>query len=148
MVYSKARTVAEYLKELPEDRRKVVSSLRKLIVRHLPKGYEERVNWGMITYELPLERFPDTYNKQPLCYLALAAQKNYNALYMMGVYADKEQSRWLREEFKKEGKKLDIGKSCLRFRALDDLPLDAIGRIIASTPPKKMIALYEASRKR
>jgi len=109
MVYGKARTVAEYLKELSDERRKVVSAMRKLIVKHLPKGYKEKLNWGMITYELPLERFPDTYNKQPLCYLGLAAQKNYNALYLMGAYADKQQARWLKDEVKKAGKKLDMG---------------------------------------
>ena len=144
MPRSRAGTVAEYLKELPEDRRKVVAALRKLILKNLPKGYEESVNWGMISYEVPLSRFPDTYNGQPLSYAALAAQKNYFALYLMNAYW---QGDFLRSEFKKAGKKLDMGKSCIRFRSLDDLPLPAIGKVIASTPVDQYVALFEKSRR-
>ncbi|HEX5724748.1 MAG TPA: DUF1801 domain-containing protein, partial [Longimicrobiaceae bacterium] len=105
-------------------------------------------NWGMISYEVPLERFPRTYNGQPLGYAALAAQKNYYALYLTSVDGDAEKESWLEEEFRKAGKKLDMGKSCLRFRTLDDLPLDVIGRAIASTPPDALIARHEAVRKK
>lgn len=145
---SSAATVDEYLAELPADRREVVSRVRDEVVRNLPEGYRESVGWGMICYTIPLERYPNTYNKQPLSYAALAAQKNHYALYLTSPYMDEGQGRWLEEEFRRAGKKLDMGKSCLRFRKLDDLPLDVIGRAIASTPPDELIARYEASRRR
>jgi hypothetical protein len=101
------------------------------------------MSWGMINYGLPLSHYPNTYNGQPLAYVALAAQKNYYALYLMGPYMDSEQGKQLADAFKKAGKKMDMGKSCLRFRTLDDLPLDAVGRAIASMPPEALIARYE-----
>ena len=145
---SKATTVAEYLASLPEDRRKVVSKVRSVIRKHLPKGYKENIGWGAITYEIPLTRLPDTYNGQPLCYAALAAQKNYYALYLMGPYGDPKQRATLEDAFQKAGKKLDMGKSCVRFKDVDDIPLPAIGKLIASVPAEKWIAMYEASRKK
>jgi Domain of unknown function (DU1801) len=146
MATSKAATVEAYLAELPEDRRAVVSAVRDVVLRNLPEGYVESMAFGMIGYAIPLERYPDTYNKQPLAYAGLAAQKNYYALYLLGAYQDSAQEKALREAFAAAGKKLDMGKSCLRFKKLDDLPLDAIGRIIASTPPEAHIAQYEAAR--
>ena len=148
MVRSRAATVEEYLEELPADRRTVVAAVRDVVVRNLPAGYREGMNWGMIAYEVPLERYPNTYNGQPLLYAALAAQKNYFALHLMAAYENTKQGIRLREEFKKAGKKLDMGKSCVRFRKLDDLPLDVIGQVIARTPPEKYIAYYEATRPR
>lgn len=148
MARSNAATVEQYLAELPAERREVVSKVRELVRRNLPQGYTETMNWGMISYELPLERYPNTYNGQPLSYVALAAQKNYYALYLMSAYQDSEQGKQLADAFKRAGKKLDMGKSCLRFKTLDDLPLDAIGRIIASMPPEKWIAQFEAARAR
>lgn len=145
MSSSKAATVEAYLRALPEDRRAVVSAVRDVVLKHLPEGYREAMNWGMISYEIPLERYPDTYNKQPLGYVALAAQKHYYVLYLIGSYDDPARAR-LEEGFARAGKKLDMGKSCLRFRALDDLPLDAIGEAVASTPPAAFIAQYEAGR--
>lgn len=145
---SKAQTVAGYLRELPPDRREVVSALREIILKHLPRGYRESMNWGMISYEIPLEDYPNTYNGRPLGYLALAAQKNHYSLYMMGVYQDPGQQAELKEGFRKAGKKLDMGKSCLRFKKLDDIPLDVIGNLIAAVSPEAMIARYETSRKR
>jgi hypothetical protein len=146
MVQSKAATVAEYLKELPEDRRAAVAAVRKVILKNLPKGYKESMNFGMICYEIPLKRYPDTYNKQPLCYAALASQKNHMAVYLMGVYGSTKLAAWFRAAFEKAGKKLDMGKSCVRFRKLDDLPLDAIGHVIAQVTPEQYIEVYEASR--
>ncbi len=146
MVQSTAKTVDDYIEALPEDRRAVVRQIRKLIRSNLPKGYEEAVNWSMLSYQIPLARYPETYNKQPLGYVALAAQKNYFALYLLGANSDPEQRQALEEAFAKEGKKMDMGKSCLRFKTAEDLPLDALGKLIASTPPEAMIALYEASR--
>jgi uncharacterized protein YdhG (YjbR/CyaY superfamily) len=148
MFQSKAATVAEYLDALPEDRRDTVVKLRKLVKRHMPKGYAEEMAWGAITYSIPLSRFPDTYNGQPLCYAALAAQKNHCSLYLMNVYGDAAKRKELEAAFKKAGKKMDAGKSCIRFQTIDDLPLEAIANVIASTPPDVYIKIYEASRKK
>lgn len=148
MVSSNAPTVDEYLAELPPERRSIVASVRDLVRRNLPDGYRETMNWGMISYEIPLERYPDTYNKQPLGYAALAAQKNFYTLYLNSVYQDADRKKWLEREFKKAGKTLDMGKSCLHFKRLEDLPLDVIAKVIGSTPPEKLIEQHEASRKR
>jgi hypothetical protein len=145
MATSKAATVEQYLAELPEDRREVVSAVRDMVVRNLPDGYRESMAFGMIGYGIPLERYPDTYNKQPLSYAAIAAQKNYYALYLMTGYGG-EGEQAVRDAFEEAGKKLDMGKSCIRFKKLDDLPLEALGRIIAATPPEAYIAHYEAVR--
>ena len=148
MATSRASTVEEYLDELPPERRTVVATVRDAIRKKLPKGYREAMNWGMITWEVPLERYPDTYNGQPLTYAALAAQKNYYAVYLNCLYQDSEDDKRFRAEFAKAGKKLDMGKSCVRFKTLEDLPLDVIGKTIASVPPDEFIAQYEASRKK
>jgi len=148
MAPSEVSTVEEYLSELPAGRREVVEGVRATILENLPPGYSEAMNHGMISYEIPLETYPDTYNDRPLGYLALGAQKNHCSLHMMAVYADPEREARLREGFERAGKKLDMGKSCVRFRELGDLPLDVIGELVASTPPEGMIALYEKSRKR
>ncbi|HSP14264.1 MAG TPA: DUF1801 domain-containing protein [Thermoanaerobaculia bacterium] len=139
-------TVSEYLRELPEDRRKVIAKLRTVIRRHLPKGYEEAVSLGTIVWRIPLQRFPDTYNGQPLWYAALAARKNYYTLHLMTAYANANEQRWLRDAFRKAGKKLDMGKACIRFKRLDDLPLDVIGEVIGRTTPEEFVAFYKASR--
>ena len=146
MVQSAAKTVNAYLEELPEDRRAVVAAVRDVILSHLPEGYEESVGYGMISYSIPLARYPKTYNKQPLCYVSLAAQKNHYAVYLMCVYASPERTAALREKFAKVGKKLDMGKACIRFKKLDDLPLDVIGEAVASATPDAYIAIYEKAR--
>ena len=147
MASGRASTVAQYLRELPAERRRVIAGVRAVIRRNLPAGYRETMNWGMIAYEVPLSRYPDTYNGQPLCYAALAAQKNYCAVYLMGVYQDPGQLATLGAAFRKAGKKLDMGKSCVRFRTLEDLPLDAIGNIVAATPLEAFLERYEAGRR-
>lgn len=146
MVSSQARTVADYLKELPPERRKVVTAVRSVVRKNLPKGYREVMGWGMISYGIPLSRYPDTYNGQPLCYAAIAAQKNHYAVYLMNVYADSEEEKSFRRDFEKAGKKLDMGKSCVRFRKLEDISLPAIGKVIRSTPVDTFIKRYEAAR--
>jgi hypothetical protein len=146
MAMSRATTVAAYLAELPPERRAVMSAVRKTVLKHLPAGYRESMGFGMICYGIPLSVYPDTYNGAPLCYAALAAQKNHYALYLMCAYADSKQYQALKQAFEKAGKRMDMGKSCLRFRQLDDLPLDAVGKVIASIRPKDYIALFEASR--
>lgn len=146
MVQSQAATVEEYLEELPEERRAVVSAVRDVVLENLPEGYVESMAWGMIGYGIPLSRYPDTYNKQPLSYVALAAQKRHYALYLMCCYQDSEDEAFLRRAFERAGKKLDMGKCCVRFKKLDDLPLDAIGELVARTPPERMIETYERAR--
>ena len=148
MVMSKATTVAEYLAELPADRRKTISTVRAVVRKSLPKGYEEGVGYGMICYTVPLATHPVTYNGQPLCYAALASQKQYCAIYLMNVYGDATSAKAFREGFKKAGKKLDMGKSCVRFKTADDLPLDVIGETIAAMPVKAFIEMHERSRKK
>lgn len=148
MVQSAATTVAQYLRELPPERRRLVAAARKLVNDHLPAGYREGMQYGMIGWYIPLSRYPETYNKQPLGYVALAAQKHYTTLYLMGVYAGAPAEKRLREAYRKAGKKLDLGKCCLRFRSWDDLVPEAVAAAIASTPPEAFIATYEASRKR
>ena len=146
MASSKAKTVDEYLAELPEERRRVVSLLCGVVREHLPEGYQERMNWGMISWEIPLERYPNTYNKQPLAYAALAAQKNHYSLYLMCVYDGSDRAQHLTEAFGKAGKKLDMGKSCVRFKRIEDLHLPAIAKVIGEMPPEAYIEVYERSR--
>jgi hypothetical protein len=146
MAKIKATTVKEYLKSLPEDRREIISAVRDVIVRNLPDGYRESINWGVIAYEISLERFPDTYNGQPLSYVCLASQKNHCALYLMCAYGDPKKLAWLKNEFKKAGKKLNMGKACLRFKKLDDLPLEAIGKLVGEITPEQYISWYEKHR--
>lgn len=136
------------LAELPAERRAVVAAVRDLVRGALPAGYEEQVAGKMLNYVVPLSRYPTTYNGQPLAYAALAAQKHHYALYLTCTYADPEQAEALRAGFARAGKRLDMGKSCLRFRQLDDLALDAVRAALASTPPDAFIARYEASRVR
>jgi hypothetical protein len=146
MVKSTATSVNAYLAELPEERRAVIAPLRDLILQHLPPGYVETMNWGMISYEVPLERYPDTYNGQPLAYAALAAQKNGYSLYLMSLCAGSPREQALRDAFREAGKKLDFGKSCVRFKRLDDLPIDALAALIASSPVETFLAEHEAAR--
>lgn len=148
MVSSKETTPAAYLASLPAERRKVLAAVRAVVKKHLPKGYVESMNWGMLAYEIPLSRYPDTYNKQPLMYLALAAQKNNYALYLTSITSDKVLMGRLAAAYKAAGKKLDMGKGCLRFKTLEELPLDVIADMVASTPVDRRIALSEAALKK
>lgn len=144
MVSSKETTPAAYLASLPPERRKVVSTVRALVRKHLPKGYVETMNWGMLSYEIPLRIYPDTYNKQPLSYMALAAQKNNYALYMTGISGNSTLMGKLAGAYKDAGKRLDMGKGCLRFKTLDELPLDVIAEIVAATSVEERIAAETA----
>ena len=142
---SDAATVAQYLSELPVDRRSAIEAVRKMILEHLPKGYEEAMNWGMITYQVPLETYPDTYNGQPLMYAALAAQKSHNAVYLTGIYMDDKARRAFEDAYCATGKRLDVGKSCVRFRKLEDLPLQVIGDAIASLQVNEFVSRVKKS---
>ena len=148
MVSSKASTPDDYIAELPKERRALVSRVRNLVNANLPDGYVERMSWGVIGWELPLERYPDTYNGQPLVYAALAAQKNHTALYLNGIYASAARTQRLRDGFAAAGKKLDMGKSCLRFKKGNDLAEDVLASAIASVPVEDFISEYELSRQR
>ena len=144
---SDARTVEDYIAELPPERQEIVETVRDVINDKLPDGYEESMSSGMIGWQVPLARYPDTYNKQPLAYVCLASQKNYVSLYLMTVYSDKEadfRERWSPPS----GKRLDMGKSCVRFTKLEDIDLELIGETIGATPVDEYIARYEGSRTR
>ena len=146
---SKASTVEEYLGQLPEDRRAAIQIVRKVILKHMPRGYEEVLQYGMLGYVVPLKVFPAGYlnrKNEPLPYICLASQKNYMSIYMMSVYGDAETE--FRKEYKATGKRLDMGKCCVRFRKLEDLPLDVIGRAVARYPMKKWIEICMSSRNR
>ena len=146
MVSSSAATVADYLAELDPERRTQIETVRKVVNAALPAGYVEVMSYGMIGWVIPLADYPDTYNKQPLGYAGLAAQKNSNSLYLNCVYASTERTERLKVKWKLSGKKLDMGKSCIRFKRADDLALDLIRDEIAATTPAEFITVYEATR--
>lgn len=148
MVSTSTTTATDYLASLPQDRREVISAVRELILRNLPEGYQETINWGMLSYEVPLETYPDTYNKKPLSYVGLAAQKNYNSLYLMSVYQDPADYQELMEAFARMGVKPDMGKSCIRFKKLDRIPLEKIARLIAKTSVQDFVETAKSLQKR
>ncbi len=145
---SDAASVGEYLDSLPTDRREAISTVREGILRALPDGYAEEMRWGMISYEVPLAIQPDTYNGKPLMYAALASQKRHMAVYLSGVYADPEARERFEAAYRATGKRLDMGKSCVRFRRLDDLPLEVIEDAIARYPVDDFVDLYHRGRRR
>ena len=148
MVQSKAKTVEDYLNELPDDRQAAIAALREIILDNIPGGYVETMNWGMISYEIPLETYPDTYNGKPLSYVALASQKQHMAVYMHGVYADPKQLKILTDAFTDMGVKPNMGKSCIRFTKLEKIPLVTIGNLIAMTSVEDYITHYEKVKKK
>ena len=141
-------TVTQLLNDLPPDRRDAMSRVRDVVRRNLPAGYEEALSRDTIVYQVPLARYSDTYNGHPLWYVALASQKNYMALYLMPAYGSTALAARLRDGFKAAGKKLDMGKSCIRFRKADDLALDAIAEVVAAVPVDKWVEIAEAARRR
>ena len=138
---SEASTVDAYLSSLPDDRRGALGKVRKVILKHLPKGFVEVMNWGMITYEVPLVTYPDTYNGKPLMLAALASQKNHMAVYLSGIYQSEDARSDFEKAYMKSGKRFDVGKSCVRFRTLDDLPLPLIGETIASISVAELVQM-------
>lgn len=147
MVKSKATTVREYISELPDERTGEIEAIRKLILDNLPAGYVETMQYEMITYVVPIEMYPKTYNGLPLGYISLASHKNYMVLYLMNIYGNKDAGSNFKKRYNASGKKLDMGKSCVRFKKLEDLPIDLIGETIAMTSVKDFIKMYEESRK-
>lgn len=143
---SKATTVEQYLAELPEGRRAAISAVRKVILKNLAKGFEERMQYGMIGYCVPHSIYPAGYHcdpKQPLPFACLASQKNYMSFYAMSLYGSASELKKFEAEWAKTGKKLDMGKSCIRFKKLDDLALDVIGAAIRRVTVKGYIEQYE-----
>ena len=143
-------TVTAYLASLTPEKRAVIEEARAFVQRHIPKGYAEFMNWGVINWGIPLEEFSNTYNDQPLCYVGLGAKKSYNSLYLMGAYDISNgkyttpfSQKLLVDAFKKAGKRLDMGKCCLHFKQLDDLELSSVATVIAMSTPKAYLAYYK-----
>ncbi len=149
---SEAPTSAEYIASLPEDRKAAMSKLRNVINKNLPKGFEETMGYGMIGWVVPFKTYPAGYHcdpKMPLPFISLASQKNYIALYHMGLYSNKKLLEWFTSEWKKrEPKKLDMGKSCIRFKKVDEIPFELIGKLATKMTPKQWIETYESTMKR
>jgi hypothetical protein len=143
---TQAQSPDEYVAALPEDRREAVSAVREVILRNLPDGYEEGMSHGMIAYYVPLDRFPDTYNGEPLGLAGIASQKQYISVYLLSVYGDPETDRWFRRKYEASGKRLNMGKSCLRFRRLEDVALDVIGETIARADLDTFLERHRAVR--
>lgn len=148
MATSDATTPQEYLDELPDDRREVVEAVRATILENLPDGFAETMTYGMLSYVVPLERFPDTYNGQPLGVVSVANQKNHVAVYLMGIYADDAERDWFVDAWTATGTKLDMGKSCVRFKRLDQVPLEVLGEAVARVTPQDLIDAHEAVQRK
>ena len=139
---SEAKTVQEYINDLPDDRTQSIIKVRKVILENLPKGIVENMNWGMIAYEVPLSVCPNTYNKQPLMFAALASQKNHMAVYLSGIYSSDELREKFIADYKETGKRMDLGKSCVRFKKVEDLPLKLIGKAISVFSIEEFVEIY------
>lgn len=146
-----AKTIKEYLADLPDDRRRALEAVRKVIRANLDKDYAEGMQYGMIGYFVPHSVYPPGYHcdpKQPLPFAGIASQKNHMSLYMMCIYGDPKLQAWFRKEWAKTGKKLDMGKACIRFKKLEDLPLELIGETVARIPTAEFIRFYETTLNR
>ncbi len=145
---SKATSVQQYLAELSDERRPIISAVRAVIRKNLPKGYEEGMQYGMISYYVPHRIYPQGYHcdpKQPLPFAALASQKNYISLYLMSIYSDPDDARWFQQAWAKTGLKLDMGKCCVRFKKLEQVPLELVAAAIKRIPVAKFIEHYESA---
>ena len=147
MVSSNAKTVAQYIKELNPQDKNVIIAVRKIILEHLPKGINETMDWGMINYEIPLSIYPITYNKKPLSVMSLASQKHHYALYLHGVYCDEKLHALFTKEAEVEVGKLNMGKSCLRFKNLESFPVKSVQKVIKKVTPEMYIKCYEKYKK-
>ena len=142
------KTPEEYINSLPVDRKAIIEKIRKIILDNLPIGYEEVINYGMLGYVVPHQLYPSGYHcdpKLPLPFIGLASQKNYISFYHMGLYADAQLMEWFISEFKQLGKKIDIGKSCVRFKKTEDIPLELIGILCKNVTVNQWISQYEAT---
>jgi len=139
-------TVEAYLASLTPEKRAVIQQARAFVRKHISKGYAEFMNWGVINWGIPLEEFADTYNGQPLLYVGLGAKKNYNSFYLMAAYDGSNGAKQLAAAFEKAGKRLDMGKCCLRFKTLDDLELTSVAKLISMATPKDYLAYYKRTK--
>lgn len=148
---SKSKTVPEYIDSLPPERKQAISAIRKVILKNLPKGFQEEMNYGMIGYVVPHKIYPDGYHCDPtlpLPFLGLASQRNFIAIYHMGIYAQPKLLEWFQDECRVHStKKLDMGKSCIRFKKPEDVPLDLIGELVTKMTPQQWIGIYEKAFK-
>lgn len=143
-----ATTAAEYLASLPEDRRRAIGQVRQVLLENLSPGFEEGIQYGMLAYYVPHALYPRGYHvnpKLPLPFVSLAAQKSHLALYLMGLYEGSDLATWFEAEWKKTGKKLDMGKSCLRFKKVEDLALDVVAALLKRVSVADYVAAYEAA---
>ena len=141
-----ALTVSQWLKSVPADRKDAINAVRDTVNEHLPQGYEETVDWGMLAWVVPLATLPNTHNGRPLMLAALGAHTKRMTIYLMSVYGDRKIRRDFETAYKKTGKKLDIGGSCVHFKTLDDLPLDVVGNTIARIAVDEYVERYRHSR--
>jgi Domain of unknown function (DU1801) len=140
------KTPAQYIESLPADRAKTIATVRAFVNKHIPRGYDECIVWGTISWAIPMSRYPNTHNQQPIIYVALSSQKNYCVLYLMATQWGPSQLAELKSAFTAAGKKLSMGKCCVNFNSPDDLPLEAIGKLISQISSEKWIEMYEESR--
>jgi hypothetical protein len=148
---SKANTVSEYIESLPDDRKKIISDIRKVIKKNLPKGFEETMQYGMISYVVPHKLYPAGYHCKPvdaLPFISVASQKNHIALYHMLVYQGTLHDWFVSTWKKTTDKKLDMGKACIRFKKAEDVPLSLIGELSGKVTPKQWIEIYEKTLKK
>jgi hypothetical protein len=143
---SNVKTPAQYIDSLPADRAKTIATVRAFVNKHIPRGYDECIVWGTISWAIPLSRYPNTHNQQPIIYVALSSQKNYCVLYLMATQWGPSQLQQLQAAFTAAGKKLSMGKCCVNFNSPDDLPLEGIGKLISAISSEKWIEMYEESR--
>ena len=143
---SKAKTVAAYLAELSPERRAVVSAVRRLVKRHVPAGYREAMGWGAITWSVPMRVSGPTHNGLPLYYVALVSQKQWITLHLMGPYGDRRLRKRLEDGFRRAGKRLDMGGSCVHFKTFADLPADVVGEVIAAVPMRAYPEFFRRAR--
>jgi len=144
---STASTPEQYIGDLPEERKQAMTELRSIIIKNLPKGFKEIISSGMLSYVVPHSLYPCGYHcdpKQPLPFMSIASQKNFVAVYHMGIYADKDLLQWFTNEFNKQSKtKLDMGKSCIRFKKPDQIPFKLVGELASRISPQQWIGIYE-----
>jgi hypothetical protein len=149
---SKATTPEAYIAEMPQERQKAFSRLRTVIKKNLPKGFKEGMGYGMMGWSIPHSLYPPGYHcnpKDPLPFMSIASQKNFIAVYHMGIYADQKLLKWfMAEHVKASPKKLDMGKSCIRYKNPEDIPFELIGELASKITPDEWIAVYEKNLKR
>ena len=143
---SEAKSVEDYINNLPLERKEAISIVRETILENIPIGIEEVMSWGMITYEVPLKKFSKTYNGKPLMFAALASQKNHMAVYLSGIYLSEKLRIKFIADYKETGKRMDLGRSCVRFRKLENLPLELIGAAVSAIDVDEFIDIYNRSR--